>query len=233
MRMWPKAIPRHVTFHGLRHTTATLLLRAGVDPHRVQRILRHRDVRTTTKTYAHLLTEDLRGAVNLLPAAAPPSTVSAGETRAGAAEPARRVPDLSLHAHLVTGSGPTPGRKTKEVGPLDWRAIQDSNLWPSAPEAGFTHRQTGVVTSCWQCSRRVRGPGRPQQSTWDRPGPLHFGRVLDTPFQRTAWLLGCRSRGPSALARNERFRKKSSPHRRCIKGLAAPGSRYTSQPCLS
>ncbi len=25
MKMWPRAIPRHVTFHGLRHTTATLL----------------------------------------------------------------------------------------------------------------------------------------------------------------------------------------------------------------
>src|SRR5262249_9226265 len=29
----------------LRHETATLLLRAGVDPHRVQRILRHTDIR--------------------------------------------------------------------------------------------------------------------------------------------------------------------------------------------
>ena len=30
---WARAIPRHVTFKDLRHTTATLLLRAGVDPH--------------------------------------------------------------------------------------------------------------------------------------------------------------------------------------------------------
>src|SRR5207248_4114730 len=46
--LWRKAIPRPMRFHDLRHTTATLLLRAGVDAHRVQRLLRHRDVRTTT-----------------------------------------------------------------------------------------------------------------------------------------------------------------------------------------
>ena len=52
-------------FHDLRHTSVTLLLWAGVDVHRAQRILRHGDVRTTTgihgastrRTYA----EDLRG----------------------------------------------------------------------------------------------------------------------------------------------------------------------------
>ena len=40
------------------------MLRAGLDPHRVQRILRHSDVRTTTSVYGHLLVEDLRSAVN-------------------------------------------------------------------------------------------------------------------------------------------------------------------------
>jgi hypothetical protein len=36
--------------------------------HRVQRLLRHRDVKTTTGTYGHLVVEDLREAINLLPA---------------------------------------------------------------------------------------------------------------------------------------------------------------------
>ena len=58
-------------FHDLRHTTATLLLRAGVDAHRVQRLLRHRDVRTTTGTYGHLDVEDLRAAIEKLPELGP------------------------------------------------------------------------------------------------------------------------------------------------------------------
>jgi len=68
MLLWPKAIPRPLRFHDLRHSAATLLLRAGVDPHRVQRIMRHRDVRTTTAIYGHLDVEDLREAINRLPA---------------------------------------------------------------------------------------------------------------------------------------------------------------------
>ncbi len=46
------------------HTAATLMLRAGVDAHRVQRILRHASVTTTTGTYGHFALEDLRDAVN-------------------------------------------------------------------------------------------------------------------------------------------------------------------------
>src|SRR2546430_7997412 len=62
-KLWPKAIPRPMRFHDLRHTAATLMLRAGVDAHRVQRILRHASVTTTTGTYGHLALEDLRDAV--------------------------------------------------------------------------------------------------------------------------------------------------------------------------
>jgi integrase len=78
MLLWPRAIPRPLRFHDLRHTTATLLLRAGVDTHRVQRIMRHRDVRTTLATYGHLDVEDLRAAVAALPAhVAPPTEAEA------------------------------------------------------------------------------------------------------------------------------------------------------------
>ncbi len=67
MTLWPRALPRPLRFHDLRHTTATLLLRAGVDPHRVQRIMRHHDLRTTLGTYGHLDVEDLRAAIATLP----------------------------------------------------------------------------------------------------------------------------------------------------------------------
>jgi integrase len=68
MKLWPRAIPRAMRFHDLRHATATLLLRAKVDAHRVQRILRHASINTTLGTYGHLDVEDLRDAINALPA---------------------------------------------------------------------------------------------------------------------------------------------------------------------
>ena len=64
MKLWPRPLKSKMRFHDLRHTAATLMLRAGVDPHRVQRVLRHASVTTTTGTYAHLAIEDLRDAVS-------------------------------------------------------------------------------------------------------------------------------------------------------------------------
>ncbi|MCZ2109607.1 MAG: tyrosine-type recombinase/integrase, partial [Dehalococcoidia bacterium] len=61
-----KSIPRHVRFHDLRHTTATLLLKQGVPLPFVQRIFRHRDPALTTEIYGHLELTDLRAALNTL-----------------------------------------------------------------------------------------------------------------------------------------------------------------------
>src|SRR5258707_14369392 len=47
MKLWPKGIQRKMNLHSLRHTTATLLKRAGVDIHIIQRILRHADIKLT------------------------------------------------------------------------------------------------------------------------------------------------------------------------------------------
>jgi integrase len=38
MKLWPKARVRRIRFHDLRHTTASLLMMAGVNPGAVQRI---------------------------------------------------------------------------------------------------------------------------------------------------------------------------------------------------
>jgi hypothetical protein len=107
--LWPKAIPRPMRFHDLRHTTATLLLRAGVDAHRVQRLLRHRDVRTTTMIYGHLDVEDLRAALEKLPQLGP-NWVQAAQTES---EP---LTDVAAN--------------TAESGADSWWALQDSNLRP-------------------------------------------------------------------------------------------------------
>ena len=61
-----KVIPRAVRLHDMRHSTATILLRAGVPLHHVQRIMRHADPNTTASTYAHLVTPDLRAAMKPL-----------------------------------------------------------------------------------------------------------------------------------------------------------------------
>ena len=77
MKLWPRPVKSKMRFHDLRHTAATLMLRAGVDPHRVQRVLRHASVTTTTGTYAHLAIEDLRDAVNKIgPQPSEPSPVA-------------------------------------------------------------------------------------------------------------------------------------------------------------
>ena len=44
-----------ITFHGMRHTCATLLLQAGEPVHVVSKRLGHARVQTTLDTYAHVL----------------------------------------------------------------------------------------------------------------------------------------------------------------------------------
>jgi len=63
-RLWPVALHIPIRFHDLHHTFATELLRRGVDSYRVQRLMRHSDVRVTLGTYTHLLVEDLRAAAD-------------------------------------------------------------------------------------------------------------------------------------------------------------------------
>jgi integrase-like protein len=70
-------------FHDLRHGFATELLRRGVDIHRVQRLMRHSDMRVTTGIYGHLMLEDLRAAVEIstsLPGFQPPPESRAQRT---------------------------------------------------------------------------------------------------------------------------------------------------------
>jgi len=59
-------VRRHVRFHDLRHTAATLFLRAGVPMAHVSKILGHSSIRTTVDTYGHLVTEDLHAVIGRL-----------------------------------------------------------------------------------------------------------------------------------------------------------------------
>ncbi len=66
MRLWPVAEPKPLRFHDLRHSTATLQLKAGVPLATVQRILRHTDPKITAEVYGHLDLEDMREGLNRL-----------------------------------------------------------------------------------------------------------------------------------------------------------------------
>ena len=48
-------LPADVTPHGLRHTCASLMLKAGIHPKVVSEKLGHEDVQTTLNIYSHLL----------------------------------------------------------------------------------------------------------------------------------------------------------------------------------
>ena len=54
-----------ITFHDLRHSFASQLAFEGVDIYRIQKLMRHKDVKMTQR-YAHLRPEELKGAANIL-----------------------------------------------------------------------------------------------------------------------------------------------------------------------
>ena len=134
-------------FHGLRHTTATLLLRAGVPIQHVQRILRHTDIKLTVDTYGHLVVEDLSEALDALPS----STIVDAEFWPVEGEPATGVPTpatnlglghgkkslrqlpRSYHASIPQNQRPNPKEILQRFRPL-WSGRQDLNLRPLGPE---------------------------------------------------------------------------------------------------
>ncbi len=138
MKLWPRAVPRQMRFHDIRHSTATLLLRAGVDLHRVQRILRHKDVTLTTDTYGHLQVEDLRAAVNTLPF----SSAMRGEVVDGdyeilhsvASETTQFGPPVVQPLGFRKNKGPDAKDFSNNVRAFNQSGRQDLNLRPLGPE---------------------------------------------------------------------------------------------------
>jgi integrase len=77
-RVWAPALERagitkHITPHGLRHTSASWLLMDGIAPQVVQHRLGHESLATTSTVYAHLLTDAQLAAVDVMDAAARPA----------------------------------------------------------------------------------------------------------------------------------------------------------------
>ncbi len=54
-------------FHALRHTFCSMLAKSGVLPQIAQRLMRHSDINLTMKAYTHILIEDKKEAIAVLP----------------------------------------------------------------------------------------------------------------------------------------------------------------------
>ena len=119
MKLWPRALPKPMRFHDLRHSTATILLRKGVPMQHVQKILRHAQVSTTVDLYGHMVVEDLRQAIELV------SPTKGGGRRAGEGQ------ERSAEKGEGPGSGIYPG----DPGPSEW-ALAVSNRGPPPCEGG-------------------------------------------------------------------------------------------------
>jgi integrase len=112
MQMWCKPIPRHLRFHDLRHTTATLILAHGGTLWEVHKILGHSDPNVTAKVYAHLVPGFLESAVNRLPIGklATPNAAS-GAQRFG-------QPVVRSEVEAPKGKGPAPKEYSDGTGAL-------------------------------------------------------------------------------------------------------------------
>lgn len=56
-------ITKKITFHGLHHTYATLLITSGIDIYAVSKMLTHKNV-ATTQIYAEVVNQKKRDAAN-------------------------------------------------------------------------------------------------------------------------------------------------------------------------
>lgn len=128
MKLWPSATLRHVRFHDLRATCATLLARAGVPLTVAQRVLRHSDPRLTANVYTRVDLGDMREGVNrMLPVALPAA--------AGAPPVLAFVPPVSPRG--AEGAAAVDGRSANASGSagLNWRARRDLNSQPSGSKS--------------------------------------------------------------------------------------------------
>jgi len=65
-KLWPRGNVRHIRFHDLRHTYASVLLMLGANLTSVQKLLGHSDPKITERRYGHLLPDFMKSEVDRL-----------------------------------------------------------------------------------------------------------------------------------------------------------------------
>ncbi|OGQ86528.1 MAG: hypothetical protein A2289_19150, partial [Deltaproteobacteria bacterium RIFOXYA12_FULL_58_15] len=202
MRLWVHAVPRPLRFHDLRHSAATVLLRAGVDAHRVQRILRHASVTTTTGTYGHLLAEDLRAAMSTAWGGAPAEP----EARPEVEPEAVAIEAVAIEACSGAVSSPnvtlaSPESETRAEDPTGCArnvlAFQRESL---ARPTGFEPVAPGL-----EAPPNGAAPSRTQRQLAATKGkaPIsqqHRGAPKHPPFQVSCYPVVTRNRGHARVA---------------------------------
>jgi hypothetical protein len=121
--LWPKARVRPVRFHDLRVTCASLLQQGGTPVLAASKLLRHATTGMTEKIYTPVDPRWLRAQVNPMP-------LDVSRLAPQVEEKWKIHPDGT-----ETTKPPTSPKNLQEKSGASVRAIQDSNLWPLAPEA--------------------------------------------------------------------------------------------------
>ena len=57
---------REITFHGIRHTTVSLMIRKGIQPQLISRKVGHSSVQTTDRIYSHFFEDQFRDVPNVM-----------------------------------------------------------------------------------------------------------------------------------------------------------------------
>jgi integrase len=156
-------VPRPITIHKLRHTTGTLLSKAGVPIQTIQKILGHSDIQVTQKHYQHLNTADQRKAME--------KNLVFENLPAPAAEPQFTFWTQS------DGSGKDEGRDapvSRETSRPSKSGRQDLTLQPLGPEGSTRGSDTvgsGPVASDVPEIPASQRRGRSDTDRPRRPGP--------------------------------------------------------------
>jgi integrase len=183
MKLLPRPVPRQMRFHDLRHTAATLLVRAKVPWPQIQKIMRHANIQTTLGTYGHLDVEDLRVEMNkLIPLSEEQQrqlvAVNSGPNNSGPTE---------VQAMRESGAG-TPDNQEKALMSEDLQSGRRGGRTPDhrlvkATQQGAAY--TSAFPTVQHHSTRARGVGSQEPSTLPPvgqhsvPGRVHLRAVAE------------------------------------------------------